>query len=102
MLDVTLIVPTGPFTIDLARRVRETSSRRAEVGDVIISMKSTKHFSWNGLQELADALRSLVAPHSVHLSDVLPATRALLRELGVDGSWFVEPGARRVGRILVV
>jgi len=84
-----MIVPIGSFTPDLSRRVRETATRSAMRHDVVISMHSTKHHSWSALCELAEWLHAALTPHPVRLVGALPATRRLLRELGIDGGTFV-------------
>ena len=98
-----MIVPIGSFTPDLSRRVRETASRSARQREVIISMQSTQHFSWSALCEFAEWLRARLTRFRIRLAGALPATRALLRELGIDNSWFVSGiHARTATRILVV
>jgi hypothetical protein len=100
-----MIVPIGSFTPDLSRRVRETASRSARRNEVIISMQSTQHFSWSALCEFAEWLRATLTRFRIRLAAALPATRALLRELGIDNSWFVSgisATASTTTRILVV
>jgi hypothetical protein len=104
MSQATMIVPIGSFTPDLWGRVRETAARSAREHEVIISMQSTQHFSWSALCDLAEWLRATLTRFRVRLAGALPATRALLRELGIDSSWFVS-GVHAAGtatRILVV
>jgi hypothetical protein len=103
MSQATMIVPIGSFTPDLSRRVRETASRSARQHEVIISMQSTQHFSWSALCEFAEWLRARLTRFRVRLAGALPATRALLRELGIDSSWFVSGVlAATATRVLVV
>jgi len=103
MVQATMIVPIGSFTPDLSRRVRETASRSARQREVIISMQSTQHFSWSALCEFAEWLRARLTRFRIRLAGALPATRALLRELGIDNSWFVsDNSASTTTRILVV
>ncbi len=98
-----MIVPIGSFTPDLSRRVRETATRSAMCHDVVISMHSTEHYSWSALCELAEWLHAALTPYPVRLAGALPATRALLRELGVDGAAFVKyANVRPATRIVVV
>ena len=96
-----MIVPIGSFTPELSRQVRETASHSACQHDVVISMYSTRHFSWRALCEFADWLHSRGTSKRVLLADAVPTTRTLLRELGIDTSWYVPSRVRPAARITV-
>jgi hypothetical protein len=93
MTDTTLIVPIGPFTPELSRRVREAASQTAHERGVVISMQATKQHSWSALCELAEWVRT----------NALPCTQALLRELGVESASFSKSvPAEATARIWVI
>ncbi len=103
MTDTTLIVPIGPFTPELSRRVREAASQTAHERGVVISMQATKQHSWSALCELAEWVRTAVTPHPVRLANALPCTQALLRELGVESASFSKSvPAEATARIWVI
>jgi hypothetical protein len=92
MLNATMIVPTGTFTNDLSRRVRETAFESAQQHEVIISMQSTERYSWSALYDLSESLRAAVTPYPIRLARALPRTRALLHVLGIESAWFINDG----------
>jgi hypothetical protein len=94
MSNATTIVPIGNFTPALARRVREMAIERAQRRAVVISMHSTRRYSWSALCDLAAALRATITPYPIRLARALPRTRALFGELGIQHEWFVEGNAR--------
>jgi len=97
-----MIVPIGNFTPDLSRRVRERAFESAQRREVIISMQSTERYSWSALYDLAELLRAAITPYPIRLARALPRTRALLRELGIENTWFINDRDVRSGeRILI-
>jgi hypothetical protein len=53
-------------------------------------MQSAERYSWSALTGLAESLREQVTPFPIRFTRALPTTRALLRELGIDGAWFID------------
>lgn len=102
MRHATTIVPIGTFTPDLWQRVRDTAFVNAQRGEVIISLHSMRRHWWNALNELAESLPAVDTPYPIRLARALPRTRALLRELGIENTWFVNDADITAGaRILI-
>lgn len=102
MLHATMIVPVGAFTPDLSRRVREAAFRTAQQREVVISLQSIRSCAWGALNELAESLHEAATPYPIRLTRVVPRTRALLHELGIENGWFIRDGDFRAAANIVI
>jgi hypothetical protein len=99
----TVILPVGDFTTAMARKITGALGEAAANGrTIVISLEWTTRCFWEALCELAEALQGPYRDVRVGFTSVLPARRALLRELGLEPVCVVEsalPAAAR--RVLV-
>jgi anti-anti-sigma regulatory factor len=88
---VTVILTVGDFTSALACKVSDLLGAAAARGRrIVISLECTARWSWDALCQLAALLRGRHRNARVSFSHVPPSRRALLREVGLDGTWIVE------------
>jgi hypothetical protein len=87
----TVILPVGDFTSAIARKVSDSLGNAAASGrTIVISLQWTARWSWDALCELAESLHGRYRDARVCFTSVLPTGRALLREVGLDGTWIVD------------
>jgi hypothetical protein len=97
----TVIFPVGDFTAALARQVADSLDDAAAHGrSIVISLQWTARWSWGALCDLAESLHGRFRAAQISFTQVTPAGRALLGEVGIGNGWFIDAapalGARRV------
>ena len=99
----TVILPVGDFTSAIARKVSDSLGNAAARGrTIVISLQWTARWSWDALCELAESLHGRYRDARVCFTSVPPTGRALLRDVGLDGTWIVDaPALISAQRILI-